>query len=346
MYSAPVPTPPSASPRRTGPVLCVRTPLRAPSPVPLASELAIYLRALREELSILVVSFASSSRGRELLALPGATSGAGEPLDRALERASLNASIVLGQFGVHVAAGAVRVARLASLARADSAIVERALARTRWSGLQIIDAQSGVDELDAAAVRAADRIALVVFDDESLARAADEFQRIERASSRERATRRARLLVCGVDRSARGDERGRDALARLRESIAARGLPAYRSFLARDPEPERALARDDRPRSALHAVRGSALDRQLRALAQEVAADLELESLVRRERAAAARRLALARNAIGSAPSSEGADAWRRILRARRPRRAGDAGSEAGESPRAALRAGARRGDG
>ncbi|MEZ4216064.1 MAG: hypothetical protein R3E88_06260 [Myxococcota bacterium] len=75
-------------------------------------------------------------------------------------------------------------------------------------------------------------------------------------------------------------------------------------------------------RSALHAARGTSLDRQLRALAQEIAVDLGLDALARRERAAREQRLALAIRARGDAPSTEGADAWRRLLRARRPARA------------------------
>ena len=82
-----------------------------------------------------------------------------------------------------------------------------------------------------------------------------------------------RIVLTLVDRRTRVD----GALAlheRLEREIARRGWPRYATALSRSPRVEMLNSGTERPRSILHHARGTAIHAELRALAEEVLADL------------------------------------------------------------------------
>jgi hypothetical protein len=311
---------PRPLPARPGPILCISSAACGDDSKfaqLLAPNLAVYLRALHDRLPLLFTSLAPGPACDDFMALqqPGCDAQSIDALPRlaaAWRSGSLNRALALGNSGVHYVRSAGSRAELAEAANParGGRRLRDVLDRTRWSGLQLIDLRECDAGPAAAAVACADRLILPVHDLASLRRAAELLARDEHASSV------GRILIAGVDRSLRVSAEGRDALHALRDEIARRRLPAYRSFLTRSamPDIEAGLSEGRVRRSILHAAPVSALHRQFRSLAEEVSSDLGLDSVAR-----------AADPTARDVPSP--IDVWRRLVLARRPRSLGSSGS-------------------
>src|SRR4029450_13055699 len=102
----------------------------------LATNLAVYLRALHEELPILVLSLDDQSPVDRMFGLGGPP--APETLTAALRRGALDRAIVLGQYGVHY----VPVCRYVSELKREGhepQFIGRALLRTGCKGRAPLD---------------------------------------------------------------------------------------------------------------------------------------------------------------------------------------------------------------
>jgi cellulose biosynthesis protein BcsQ len=233
-----------------------------------ATNLAIYLRALREDLPVALVGLDDQRTVDRMFALRPPQPGDGNLKHGWAER-SLDRVLQLGQYGVHFVPSPPDVALLKARAE-DPTTLRRILERTSWEGLFVIDTKSDLESLTENAFHAADRILVPVADWSSLEEAAKTFRVLERGRI---PAKRVRIVLNLVDRRTRVD--AAEALhERLEREIARRGWPRYATALSRSPRVETLNSGSERPRSILHHARGTAVHAEMRALAEEVLDDL------------------------------------------------------------------------
>lgn len=273
-----------------------------------ATNLAIYFRALREELPVLVVGLDDQQTLDRMFALRAARPGDGN-LKHAFSERSLDRVAQLGQYGVHFVPSPPDLVGLKARAE-DLGTLRRMVERTPWDGVVIFDTKSDLEALTQNALVAADRVLIPVADWASLEEAAKIFAFLHRVRPGER---KARVLLSLADLRTRVDEPGHDLRTRLADEIRSRGWPLYRTMLSRSPRVEALNSATDRPLSILHHATGTPVHRQLKELAEDVLADLGL--------AAAAgetplpRRRAVARRAPETGSVSDWKDLFMRSLR-------------------------------
>jgi cellulose biosynthesis protein BcsQ len=235
-----------------------------------ATNLAVYLRALHEDLPILVVSLDDQGIVERMFGFEAEPPGDGNVKHGWAER-SFERVIHLGQYGVHYVRSAPDTALLKARAD-DPTTLRRILDRTEWPGLVIVDTKSDLEALTRNALYAADRVIVPVSDWASLEEAGkvlDILARLGRPPC-------ARLVLTLVDRRTHVEATGEELAERLRDEIRARGVPLYESSLSRSPRVEALNSETGRPLSILHVARGTSVHREMRALAEEVSRDLEL----------------------------------------------------------------------
>jgi cellulose biosynthesis protein BcsQ len=237
-----------------------------------STNLAVYLRALREDLPILIVGLDDQDTIDRMFGL-----GSPEPgtpnLKHGWAQRSLKRVIQMGQYGVHYVPSPPDTALLKGRAE-DPQMLRRILAATEWPGIVILDTKSDLESLTQNAYYAADRIIVPVADRASLIEAAKVFRVLERARL---GVDRARILLTLVDRRSRGHDFEEGLIDVLADEIARRGWPRYRTTLSRSPRVEALQSAEGLPRSILHAARGTDIHRQMRDLAVEVLAELRIE---------------------------------------------------------------------
>jgi len=260
----------------------------------LATNLAVYLRALHEDLPILILSLDDQGIIERMFGLGTPPPGDGNLKHGWAER-SFERVIHLGQYGVHYVPSAPDTALLKARAE-DPFTLRRILERTEWPGLVIVDTKSDLEALTRNALHAADRVLVPVADWASLEEAGKVFAILERAGF----PKRARIVLTLVDRRTRVESTGEELSARLRDEIARRGWPAYETSISRSPRVEALNSESGRPLSILHVARGTSVHRELRELAEEVARDLGLGPGARMHREPPRPRAAGARSAVAS----------------------------------------------
>lgn len=258
-----------ASPSR-GPVIAVSSNKGGVGKTTLATNLAIYARALREDLPVLVVGLDDQGTIDRMFQL--APPRPGDPnLKHAWAERSLARSLRLGQYGVHYVPSPPDVALLKARA-ADPDTLARILEQTDWPGLVILDTKADLEALTQNAYRAADRILVPVSDWASLEEAEKIFGIFERLRV---PAERARVVFTLVDRRTRvGGSEGPTLFRRLCDEVRRRGWSYYKTPLSRSPRVETLHSGGSVPLSILHHARGTAVHAQLRELALEVLGDL------------------------------------------------------------------------
>jgi cellulose biosynthesis protein BcsQ len=234
-----------------------------------ATNLAIYLRALREELAVAVVGLDDQQVVDRMFAL--APLRPGEPnLKHGWAERSLDRVLQLGEYGVYFVPSPPDVSLLKGRAE-DPGTLRGILARTHFDGVVVLDTKSDVEALTRNAWTAADRILVPVADWSSLEEAGKTFRWLERGQL---PIERARIVFTLVDRRSRVAS---DAplLRRLEEEVARRGWPRYETTISRSPRVEGLLSGTRKPLSILHHARGTAVHGELRELAREVLRDLD-----------------------------------------------------------------------
>lgn len=259
--------------RRPGPltVLAVASNKGGVGKTTLATNLAVYLRALREDLPVAVVGLDDQQTIDRMFAL-----GSAEPPARNLKHGwserSLERVLQLGEYGVHFVPSPPNSALLKARAE-DPAVLGRILERSGWSGVFILDTKSDLEALTLNAFHAAQRILLPVADWASLEEAARSFAILEQ---RGLGAERARVVLTLVDRRTRLDGAA-PLVERLRGEVRRRGWPLYDTSLSRSPRVERLNSGTDKPLSILHHAQGTAVHRELRELTEEILRDLGLD---------------------------------------------------------------------
>jgi cellulose biosynthesis protein BcsQ len=191
-----------------------------------ALNLAVYVRAMREDLPILVIGLDEQDTVERML-------GFGEDPPHAnvvsgLRRGTLESSVRLGQYGIHYVPSSRQVSLLKSEVRTLWHLDET-LRRTAFSGLIILDTKSDLEILTQNAVAASDLAVVVVKDLVSL-READHLYALTDTWGRPR--ERNQVLLSLVDLRVKYAEGERDILALLLASLRERGYPHFPTFIS------------------------------------------------------------------------------------------------------------------
>jgi cellulose biosynthesis protein BcsQ len=246
-----------------------------------STNLAVYLRALREDLPILIVGLDDQDTIDRMFGLEPLGPGS-ENLKHGWAQRSLARVIRMGQYGVHYVPSPPDTGLLKGRAE-DPQLLRRILAATEWPGIVILDTKSDLESLTQNAYYAADRIIVPVADRASLIEATKVFRMLDRVQL---GRDKARILLTLVDRRSRDAETGAGLIDVLCDEIAERGWPRYRTMLSRSPRVEALQSASGEPRSILHAARGTDIHRQMRELALEVLDELRIDPPMPRAQAA------------------------------------------------------------
>jgi cellulose biosynthesis protein BcsQ len=264
-----VSAPPNASTR--APVLVVSSNKGGVGKTTVAANLAVFVRALHEDLPVLLVGLDDQQVLDRMFRLRALLPGEGNLKHGWAER-SLARVIQLGQYGVHFVPSPPDLTLLKARAE-DPRTLARILAATEWPGLVILDTKSDLEALTLNAYHAADRVLLPVADWSSLEEAGKAIGILERAKL---GIDRARVVLTLVDLRSKIEGGGLHLVDRLLDEIERRGWPCYTTHLSRSPRVEILNSSQPRPLPILHHARGSIVHSQLRDLAGEVLADLGL----------------------------------------------------------------------
>jgi cellulose biosynthesis protein BcsQ len=236
-----------------------------------AANLAIFVRALREDLPVLIAGLDDQRVLDRMFELRPLQPGEGNLKHGWAER-SLARVIQLGQYGVHFVPSPPDLTLLKARAE-DPRTLRRILAATEWPGLVILDTKSDLEALTQNAYHAADRVLMPVADWSSLEEAAKAIAILERAKL---GVDRARVILTLVDLRTKLEGAGLHLVDRLLDEIERRSWPCYTTHLSRSPRVEMLNSGHAAPLSILHHARGSIVHSQMRDLAAEVLADLGL----------------------------------------------------------------------
>ena len=196
----------------------------------LATNLAVYIRALREDLPILVIGLDDQNTLDRVFALDA------QPRPTVLTgiRSGSFAEVAAeGKYGIHY------VPSCFDIAPAKQAVhqlfdLQTILTETGWRGLVIFDTKSDFEVLTRNAVAASDLTLVVVKDHASLLQAEKVFQLL-RDCGRPREC--SQVVLSMVDRRIRYPEAGgSDVLALLIAEIRQQGYPLLESFVSHSPK--------------------------------------------------------------------------------------------------------------
>jgi cellulose biosynthesis protein BcsQ len=231
----------------------------------LASNLAVYIRALREELAVSMLGFDDQTPLDRMFALYAGSA--------ARYRRRLPRGLVHGRG----TARPVRRPRRALDPRHPRAEASHAYPqqlpqmslRTSGPGLVVIDTKSDFESLTQAAIAASDLVIVVVKDQASLIEARRVFELLAKQG---RPPETARILLSLVDLRVKvRDGEDVDVMAHLVSEIRREGWPLFETFISRSPKIESLYTNPQgRALSVLHGAPQSRVHRQLHQVAEAV----------------------------------------------------------------------------
>ncbi|MEN8181375.1 MAG: ParA family protein [Myxococcota bacterium] len=247
-------------------VLCVSSNKGGVGKTTVAANLAVYLRALREDLPILIFGLDDQSVLDHMFSLD--PSEPTETVATALRAGSFAAALRPGQYGVHHVPSDPCISTLKT-ELTGSLHLQEALDRTGWRGLVIIDTKSDLEILTRNAIAASDLTLVPVCDEASLQEATKVFELLEGWSL---PGERARVLLSMLDRRVRYGPGGERNLWELLVSeLEERGHPRFEAHLSHSPKVQSLGTNPEgRALSILHGAPRSRVHEQMGRLAQEV----------------------------------------------------------------------------
>ena len=260
-----------AAPRPRAKVLSVVSNKGGVGKTTVASNLAIYLRALHEDLPVALVTLDDQSIVERMFRL-GPAPAETVNLKHGWSERCLDRVLVLGQYGIQFVPPPPDTGPLKSRAQ-DPRTLARILAATDFGGVWLLDTKSDLEELTQNALFASDLVILPVADQASFEEAGKALAKIARDGGR---PERGRVLLTLVDRRTRVDDAQRDLEERLAVAVDTEGWPRFQTTLSRSPRVEALNSATGTPRSILHHAKGTAIHRELRELAEEVGKLLDL----------------------------------------------------------------------
>ncbi|RME34202.1 MAG: ParA family protein [Deltaproteobacteria bacterium] len=199
----------------------------------LATNLAIYLKALREDLPVTLFSFDNHFSVDQMFRL-GSLQPSGTVYDLLLGR-PLKQLLTTGQFGVQYVASSLKLAELRDK-MADPAHLASCLAEAELDGILIIDTRPDLDEFTANALFAADRVIIPVKDTPSL----ENTRRIYRFFEHHGLSKQTlRVLPCLIDSRIRYSSGPFETPYQLLKAYALnRGYRLMEGYIAKSPKVE------------------------------------------------------------------------------------------------------------
>lgn len=237
----------------------------------IATNLAVYFRALREDLPILLIGFDEQRMPERMFGL--CEEAPEETVASAMRKRSFASAVRFGEYGVSYVPTSPDVAELKREID-DLHHLERALLATGCEGLVIVDTKSDIEILTQNAIAASDLTIVVVEDHASLVEAEKIFRLLEEWK---RPPGSARILLSQVDLRIKFERDAElDILALLLSEIRSSGHPVFETFISRSPKIQ-ALTTNPQRRafSILHHAAGSLIHRQMAHLAEDVLAALD-----------------------------------------------------------------------
>jgi cellulose biosynthesis protein BcsQ len=241
----------------------------------ISSNLAVYFRALREDLPILIFGLDDQSILDRMFCLDDQDHD--QTVATGLRTGDFSSVIRLGQYGVHYIPSAPNASDLKSEIQNPLCVLET-LQRTNWNGVVIIDTKSDLEILTRNAVAASDLVLIPVKNDTSLREARKVFGILDEWSwPRDR----ARIVLSMLDRRIKyrdGDDL--DVLSLLLRQIRKEGFPLLESFISGSPKIESLSTNPEgRMMSILHGAPNSIVHRQMHHVAEELLKALDQVSL-------------------------------------------------------------------
>jgi cellulose biosynthesis protein BcsQ len=198
---------------------------------------------------------------------------AGATAATSLRSGSFDSAIRLGEYGVHYVASSPRMSELKRDV-VDPFVLKKALQRTSFDGLVIVDTSSDFEILTQNAIAASDLTMVPVTDQASLIEAQKVFDLLDQWG---RPHCGARVVLSMLDLRVKYEDGAYDdVLGWLVAEIRRRGFPLFQTFVSRSPRVE-ALATNPQRRtlSILDAARGTLVHSQVCELAEDLLAVLE-----------------------------------------------------------------------
>jgi chromosome partitioning protein len=231
----------------------------------LACNLAVYLRAMREDLPILILTLDDQLVLDRMFSTDGRASE--HNLLDAIRSGDLLSAIKLGQFGIHYVSASPDAAKLKTTTT-DLFHLQRVFERTGWEGLVIIDTKSDFEILTQNAIMASDLVMVAVKDFTSLLEAERVFDLLE---SMNRPKETARIVLSLMDLRVKFGTGPANVLELLVSEVRKRGYPLFESFVSRSAKVEALQTNpEERVHSIMHGASKSVTHRQMTLLAQEV----------------------------------------------------------------------------
>jgi cellulose biosynthesis protein BcsQ len=237
----------------------------------LATNLAVYFRALREDLPVLFLALDDQPLPDRMFGLDVAPARA--TMATALRRGRLDTAIRLGEYGVHYVPTSPEINELKREID-DPFYLKRVFRGLDWNGIVVIDTKSDTEILTQNAIAASDLALVVVADHPSLLQAERIYALLREWNL---PPDHARVVLSMVDlRIKYGEGEARDVLALLVSAIRRCGYPLFDSFISRSQKVESLYTNPEgRAYSILHGAKGSLVHRQMHHLAEAVLRALE-----------------------------------------------------------------------
>ncbi|GAB4166508.1 MAG: ParA family protein [Geothermobacteraceae bacterium] len=243
----------------------------------LATNLAIYLKALREDLPVTIFSFDNHFSVDQMFRI-GEKQSPGTVYDLLLGR-PLEQLVQTGEFGVQFIASSLKLAELRDR-MADPGHLAACLAPAGLEGILIIDTRPDLDEFTANALYAADRVIIPVKDTPSL----ENTRRIYRFFEHHELSKQAlRVLPCLIDSRIRYGNGPFETPYQLLKAYALnRGYRLMEGFIAKSPKVE---SLNTNPEGRIYPVlthgRSTEVHLQLAHLARQLVLDAQACELTR-----------------------------------------------------------------